>query len=77
MSSEAQYIAIGKCSAPVLLVLKDVRYKYVSKLTINMLEEAFELQEHLLALQRYHFMELADWADLFILSLWHHVIPKF
>ncbi|KAF1874658.1 hypothetical protein Lal_00007272 [Lupinus albus] len=56
----------------LLLVLKDVRYKYVSKLIINVLEEAFELQEHLLALRRYHFMELADWADLFILSLWHH-----
>ncbi|CAJ1924372.1 unnamed protein product [Sphenostylis stenocarpa] len=43
------------------------------KLTINVLEEAFKLQDHLLALRRYHFMELADWADLFILTLWHHV----
>ncbi|GMP91834.1 hypothetical protein CsSME_00042339 [Camellia sinensis var. sinensis] len=47
-------------------------YRYVSKLTIKLLEEGFDLQEHLLALRRYHFMELADWADLFIMSLWHH-----
>ncbi|KAM2941635.1 hypothetical protein COP2_030848 [Malus domestica] len=40
-----------------------LQYKYVSKLTIKLLEEGFELQEHLLALRRYHFMELADWAD--------------
>lgn len=38
-----------------------------------MLEEGFGLQEHLLALRRYHFMELADWADVFVVSLWHHV----
>ncbi|XP_062015511.1 uncharacterized protein LOC133732069 isoform X1 [Rosa rugosa] len=49
-----------------------LQYKYVSKLTIKLLEEGFDLQEHLLALRRYHFMELADWADLFIMSLWHH-----
>ncbi|PPD69323.1 hypothetical protein GOBAR_DD33802 [Gossypium barbadense] len=42
------------------------------KLTIKILEEGFDLQEHLLALRRYHFMELADWADLFIMSLSHH-----
>lgn len=64
---------LGKHSVLVLLVLKNVRYNYVSKLTISVLEEAFKLQDHLLALRRYHFMELADWADLFILSLWHHV----
>lgn len=56
------------------VILEHARYKYVSKLTIKLLEEGFELQEHLLALRRYHFMELADWADLFIMSLWHHVI---
>lgn len=56
------------------VILKNARYKYVSKLTIKLLEEGFDLQEHLLALRRYHFMELADWADLFIMSLWHHVI---
>lgn len=49
-----------------------LQYNYVSKLTIKLLEEGFNLQEHLLALRRYHFMELADWADLFIKSLWGH-----
>ncbi|KAK7269258.1 hypothetical protein RIF29_21979 [Crotalaria pallida] len=61
-------IIIDKCLLQEIVL----QYKYVSKLIINVLEEAFELQEHLLALRRYHFMELADWADLFILSLWHH-----
>lgn len=40
---------------------------------IKLLGEGFDLHEHLLALRRYHFMELADWADLFIMSLWHRV----
>ncbi|KAI4308340.1 hypothetical protein L6164_031423 [Bauhinia variegata] len=61
-------IIIDKCLLQEIVL----QYKYVSRLTINLLEEAFALQEHLLALQRYHFMETADWADLFILSLWHH-----
>ncbi|XP_057450371.1 uncharacterized protein LOC130741457 isoform X2 [Lotus japonicus] len=61
-------IIIEKCLLQEIML----QYNYVSKLTINVLEEAFKLQEHLLALRRYHFMELADWADLFILSLWHH-----
>lgn len=58
---------------PVVFFLNNARYKYVSKLTIKLLEEGFDLQEHFLALRRYHFMELADWADLFIMSLWNHV----
>ncbi|XP_024961865.1 uncharacterized protein LOC112502237 isoform X2 [Cynara cardunculus var. scolymus] len=49
-----------------------LQYIYVSKLTIKLLEEGFSLQEHLLALRRYHIMESADWADLFIVSLRHH-----
>jgi gamma-tubulin complex component 6 len=61
-------IIIDKCLIQEIMV----QYNYVSKLIINVLEEAFKLQEHLLALRRYHFMELADWADLFILSLWRH-----
>ncbi|KAL1317103.1 hypothetical protein HN51_069202 [Arachis hypogaea] len=61
-------IILDKCLLQEIML----QYKYVSRLTINVLEEVFELQEHLLALRRYHFMELADWADLFILSLWHH-----
>ena len=49
------------------------RYTYVSKFTVKLLEEGFDLQGHLLALRRYHFMEIADWADSFITSLWNHV----
>ncbi|XVE59725.1 hypothetical protein DITRI_Ditri05aG0069400 [Diplodiscus trichospermus] len=59
---------IDKCLLQEILL----QYKYVSKLTIKLLEEGFDLQEHLLALRRYHFMELADWADLFIMSLSRH-----
>ncbi|PKI40306.1 hypothetical protein CRG98_039331, partial [Punica granatum] len=49
-----------------------LQYKYVSKLTIKLLDDGFDLRQHLLTLRRYHFMEVADWADLFIMSLWHH-----
>ncbi|XP_059625125.1 uncharacterized protein LOC132268306 isoform X2 [Cornus florida] len=59
---------IDKCLLQEILL----QYKYVSKLAIKLLEEGFSLQEHLLALRRYHFMELADWADLFVMSLWRH-----
>ncbi|GAV74870.1 Spc97_Spc98 domain-containing protein [Cephalotus follicularis] len=59
---------IDKCLLQEILL----QYKYISKLTIKLLEEGFDLQTHLLALRRYHFMEVADWADLFILSLWNH-----
>ncbi|KAL6564917.1 hypothetical protein OROMI_016367 [Orobanche minor] len=48
-----------------------LEYKYLSKLTINLLIEGFKLQEHLQSLRCYYFMELADWANLFIISLWH------
>uniref|UniRef100_A0A1J3F095 Gamma-tubulin complex component 6 n=2 Tax=Noccaea caerulescens TaxID=107243 RepID=A0A1J3F095_NOCCA len=59
---------IDKC------LLQEIRlqYNFVSKLAIKLLEEGFGLQEHLLALRRYHFMEIADWADVFVVSLWHH-----
>ncbi|XWS73775.1 hypothetical protein CRYUN_Cryun02cG0158200 [Craigia yunnanensis] len=60
---------IDKCLLREILL----QYNYVSKLTIKLLEEGFDLQEHLLALWRYHFMELADWADLFIMSLSQHI----
>ncbi|XP_074351166.1 uncharacterized protein LOC141690318 isoform X2 [Apium graveolens] len=59
---------IEKCLLEEILL----QYRYVSKLTIKVLEEGFDLQGQLLALRRYHFMELADWADLFVMSLWHH-----
>lgn len=61
-------IIIDKCLIQKIMV----EYDYVNKLIISVLKEAFKLQEYLLALRRYHFMELADWADLFILSLWQH-----
>ncbi|KAF8111207.1 hypothetical protein N665_0076s0195 [Sinapis alba] len=59
---------IDKCLLQEILL----QYKFVSKLAIKLLEEGFGLKEHLLALRRYHFMELADWADVFVVSLWHH-----
>ncbi|WZY98761.1 hypothetical protein YC2023_071090 [Brassica napus] len=59
---------IDKCLLQEILL----QYNFVSKLAIKLLEEGFGLQEHLLALRRYHFMELADWADVFVVSLWHH-----
>ncbi|XP_021658753.2 uncharacterized protein LOC110648730 isoform X2 [Hevea brasiliensis] len=60
-------IIIDKCLLQEILF----QYKYVSKLSIKLLE-GFDLYEHLLALRRYYFMEVADWTDLFIMSLWHH-----
>ncbi|KFK33855.1 hypothetical protein AALP_AA5G068900 [Arabis alpina] len=59
---------IDKCLLQEILL----QYNFVSKLAIKLLEEGFGLQEHLLALRRYHFMELGDWADVFVVSLWHH-----
>ncbi|XP_065865805.1 uncharacterized protein [Euphorbia lathyris] len=58
---------IDKCLLQEILL----QYCYVSKLAIKLLE-GFDLHEHFLALRRYHFMELADWVDLFIKSLSHH-----
>lgn len=49
----------------------------MSNFTIKLLEQGFDLHGHLLALRRYHFMELADWADSFILSLRNQVFPSF
>ncbi|EPS67785.1 hypothetical protein M569_06989, partial [Genlisea aurea] len=48
-----------------------LQYKYISKLAIKLLTDVFKLQEHLQSLRCFHFMELADWADLFIISLQH------
>ncbi|KAJ0241640.1 Spc97 / Spc98 family of spindle pole body [Hirschfeldia incana] len=59
---------IDKCLLQEILL----QYNFVSKLAIKLLEEGFGLKEHLLALRRYHFMELGDWADVFVVSLWHH-----
>ncbi|XP_051141817.1 uncharacterized protein LOC127258835 [Andrographis paniculata] len=74
-----QMESAGEADLPLDFVIKKcvmdeilLQYDYVSKLTIKLLIEGFKLQEHLQALRCYHFMELADWADLFIMSLWHH-----
>ncbi|TVU14863.1 hypothetical protein EJB05_38359 [Eragrostis curvula] len=58
-------IVIDKCIIQEVLL----QYKYVSSFTMRLLEEGFDLRGHLLALRRYHFMELADWADSFIISI--------
>uniref|UniRef100_A0A0E0M8H9 Gamma-tubulin complex component n=1 Tax=Oryza punctata TaxID=4537 RepID=A0A0E0M8H9_ORYPU len=42
----------------------------IDNFTMKLLEEGFDLCGHLQALQRYHFMELADWADSFIVSIY-------
>lgn len=60
-------IVIDKCIIQKVLL----QYKYVSSFTMKLLEEGFDLCGHLLALRRYHFMELADWADSFIVSIYH------
>ncbi|KAF8702493.1 hypothetical protein HU200_032872 [Digitaria exilis] len=60
-------IVIDKCIIQEILL----QYKYVSSFTMKLLEEGFDLYAHLLALRRYHFMELADWADSFIISFYH------
>lgn len=60
-------IVIDKCIIQEVLL----QYKYVSSFTMKLLEEGFDLYAHLQALRRYHFMELADWADSFILSIYH------
>lgn len=59
---------IHKCLVQEIIL----QYTYVSKLTVKLLDEGFDLRGHLLALRRYHFMELADWADSFVTSLWNH-----
>ncbi|XP_074273852.1 uncharacterized protein LOC141597333 [Silene latifolia] len=59
---------IDKC----LLQEISLQYHYVSRFCIRLLEGGFALQEHFCALRRYHFLEIADWADLFISSLWLH-----
>ncbi|XP_077245230.1 spc97 / Spc98 family of spindle pole body (SBP) component [Tasmannia lanceolata] len=61
-------VIVDQCIVQEILL----QYKYVSDFTIKFLEEVFDLRGHLLALRRYHFMELADWADIFIMSLRHH-----
>ncbi|XP_021720614.1 uncharacterized protein LOC110688206 isoform X2 [Chenopodium quinoa] len=59
---------IDKCLMQEIML----QYIYVSRLSIKLLEGGFDLQEHFHALRRYLFMETADWADIFVTSLWHH-----
>ncbi|KNA12914.1 hypothetical protein SOVF_122120, partial [Spinacia oleracea] len=59
---------IDKCLMQEIML----QYIYVSRLSIKLLEGGFDLKGHFHALRRYHFMEIADWADLFVTSLWHH-----
>ncbi|CAN6465030.1 unnamed protein product [Victoria cruziana] len=49
-----------------------LQYKYISSFSVRLLEEGFDLHENLLALRRYHFMEAADWANMFVISLSQH-----
>uniref|UniRef100_A0A0E0H4H5 Gamma-tubulin complex component n=1 Tax=Oryza nivara TaxID=4536 RepID=A0A0E0H4H5_ORYNI len=42
----------------------------IDNFTMKLLEDGFDLCGHLQALRRYHFMELADWADSFIVSIY-------
>ncbi|XP_039139788.1 uncharacterized protein LOC120277109 isoform X2 [Dioscorea cayenensis subsp. rotundata] len=69
-------VVISKCIVQGIML----QYNYVSNFTIKLLEQGFDLHGHLLALRRYHFMELADWADSFILSLrnqkWYGIEPE-
>ncbi|KAL5650290.1 hypothetical protein ACJX0J_041099, partial [Zea mays] len=60
-------IVINKCIMEEVLL----QYKYVSSFTMKLLEEGFDLCAHLLALRRYHFMEIADWADSFIALIYN------
>ncbi|KAL2945571.1 Gamma-tubulin complex component 6 [Bienertia sinuspersici] len=54
------------------IIDKGLVQEIMLQLSIKLLEGGFDLQEHFYALRRYHFMEIADWADLFVTSLWHH-----
>lgn len=58
-------IILDRCILQEILL----QYKYISCFTIKLLEEGFNLQEHLLALRRYHFMEMSDWVDSFVILL--------
>lgn len=49
-----------------------LQYRCISKFTVKLLEEGFGFQKHLLALRRYFFLEVADWADGFLMSLCQH-----
>lgn len=61
-------VVVDMCIAQEILL----QYRCISKFTVKLLEEGFGFQKHLLALRRYFFMEVADWADGFLMSLCEH-----
>lgn len=61
-------VVVDMCIAQEILI----QYRCISKFTVKLLEEGFGFQKHLLALRRYFFMEVADWADGFLMSLCEH-----
>lgn len=61
-------VVIDKCIVQEIML----QYRCISDFTVKLLEEGFGFQKHLLALRRYFFMEVADWADGFVTSLCQH-----
>lgn len=61
-------VVVDMCIAQEILL----QYRCISKFTVKLLEEGFGFQKHLLGLRRYFFMEVADWADGFLMSLCQH-----
>ncbi|XP_059063441.1 uncharacterized protein LOC131067952 isoform X4 [Cryptomeria japonica] len=61
-------VVIDKCIVQEIML----QYQCISDFTVKLLEEGFGFQKHLLALRRYFFMEVADWADGFVTSLCQH-----
>ncbi|XP_024537724.1 uncharacterized protein LOC9638353 isoform X1 [Selaginella moellendorffii] len=49
-----------------------MQYRLVSVFTVRLLQDHLHLQDHYLALRRYYFMEVGDWADNFITALCSH-----
>ncbi|KAJ3698811.1 hypothetical protein LUZ61_002516 [Rhynchospora tenuis] len=77
-SGDCRYGSDHACEMPLDLVMYKcivqeilLQYKYVSSFTIKLLKEGFDLGDHFLALRRYHFMEMADWADHLVASLFN------
>ncbi|KAJ1698349.1 hypothetical protein LUZ63_006861 [Rhynchospora breviuscula] len=77
-SGDCCYGSDHACEMPLDLVMhkcitQDIllQYEYVSSFTIKLLKEGFDLGDHFLALRRYHFMEMADWADHLVASLFN------
>ncbi|KAH9322978.1 hypothetical protein KI387_017617, partial [Taxus chinensis] len=61
-------VVIDKCILQEIML----QYRCISDFTVKLLAEGFGFKKHLLALRRYFFMEVADWADGFVISLCQH-----